>query len=184
MGYIAPFAVQLKDEKELVIRTAESHDGQAMHQLTKDVILEESGLIMSKEDDLLSAKEQMTRNIMFLQHPQTITIIADYKKQLLGILTIEPEHLSKTAHRGSLGIIVHRDYRSQGIGKILMDTSIQWAKNNLYYEKIELEVLQSNVRGISLYEKVGFVHEGIIQKAVKHKEGKYENLLKMGLLFS
>lgn len=184
LAYISPFTVQLRGNRELLIRTAASHDGKAMHQLTKDVVSEEAGLIMTMEDYFLSVEEEMRRNEVFLQHPQTIAIIAEHEKKLIAILTIEPEPLLKTAHRGSLGIIIHRDYRSQGIGKILMNTAIQWAKNNIYYEKLELEVLQSNVPGISLYEKVGFVHEGIIQDAVKHRENNYENLLKMGLLLS
>lgn len=182
MGYISPLTVQVKGHKEVMIRTAEGSDGKAMYELTKEVILEERGLIMTINDFLLTVEDQANRNELFLQHPQTVAIIAEHKNKFLGILTIEPDHLFKTAHRGHLGIIIQRDYRSLGIGKILVNTAIHWATNNIYYEKIELEVLESNKPAISLYEKLGFIHEGRIERAVKHNENQYDHLLKMGLL--
>lgn len=152
-----------------------------MHQLTKKVMEEEKGLIMTIHDFTMTIKEQASRNYLFLQHPQTIAIIAFHEKHLVGILTIEPEHLLKTHHRGVVGIIIHEDYRSEGIGKKLMEIAIEWAKNTHIYEKLELDVLETNKQAIALYEKLGFFHEGKIEKAVKHGKDVYENIFVMGL---
>lgn len=181
LGAISPLDFNTKKNNKVLIRTAEESDGPGMYHLTKEVILEENGLIMTIHDFTMSIQDQINRNHIYLQHPQTIAIIALLENNLLGILSIEPEHLIKTCHRGNLGIIIHRNYRSEGLGKKLMETAIQWAKENRVYEKLELEVLQSNEQAILLYEKLGFTREGVIEKAVKHQNNRYDNLLKMGL---
>jgi len=45
-----------------------------------------------------------------------------------------------------------------------------------------LTVREDNPRAIGLYEKFGFVREGLKQNAVR-VDGQYENLLCMALLF-
>lgn len=181
MGYIAPSSFFTKNKKKIYFRTAEDKDAAAMHALTKSVIEEENGLIMTIHDFLLTIEDQIHRNQIFLQHPKTIAMVAFHHETLIGILTIEPEHLLKTCHRGNVGIIIHEHYRSEGVGKKLMELAIQWAKSNHVYEKLQLDVLETNIRAVKLYEKLGFFHEGKIENAVKHKEGVYENVLTMGL---
>ena len=48
-------------------------------------------------------------------------------------------------------------------------------------QRIELNVLEDNQRAIHLYEKVGFVKEGIKRRA-KYKNGKFVNMLNYSIL--
>jgi RimJ/RimL family protein N-acetyltransferase len=48
-------------------------------------------------------------------------------------------------------------------------------------ERIELEVLASNTAAIRLYEKVGFVHEGVKRRA-RHLDGAWDDNVMMALL--
>lgn len=56
---------------------------------------------------------------------------------------------------GVLGMQIHKDYRNQGYGRRLMEIALA---SSVEYgiERIELDVLKSNVIAISLYEKFGF----------------------------
>lgn len=54
------------------------------------------------------------------------------------------------------GIVVDADYRSQGIGGLLLDTILEYAKAN-DFETVRLDVIDSNPRAKKLYEKKGFV---------------------------
>jgi ribosomal protein S18 acetylase RimI-like enzyme len=56
---------------------------------------------------------------------------------------------------GVLGMQIHKDYRSQGYGRRLMEIALVGSAE-YGIERIELDVLQSNVTAISLYEKFGF----------------------------
>ncbi|MBU9721853.1 MULTISPECIES: GNAT family N-acetyltransferase [Bacillaceae] len=180
MGFISPVEAGMKDAK-MMIRTAEGYDGKQMHQLTRDVIAEENGLIMTLADFTMTEEDQAVKNDWFIQHPDTLAIVALKNHFVIGILTIEPETFLKTCHRANLGLIVHKNYRSKGVGLALMKAAIQWAQHHERYEKIELEVLQSNKRAINLYNKLGFIEEGTIYKAIKNAPHSYDHLVRMSL---
>nr|WP_139189581.1 GNAT family N-acetyltransferase [Evansella caseinilytica] len=169
-----------KDNESIYIRAAQTSDGLQMQRLTEEVIKEEDGLIMTMDDFTMTVEQQAEKNGYFLQHPKAITLVAERNRQIIGILTIEPQFLMKTAHRGTLGLIVKKFFRSQGIGKALMIQAIRWAKIDGQYEKLELEVLENNLQAISLYKRLGFELEGVKLCGVKH-DNTYENLHQMGL---
>ena len=59
-----------------------------------------------------------------------------------------------------LNVAVDPDYRGQGVGKILMAHLLSVAKE-LSVHAITLEVRESNISAIHLYEKSGFVLAGV-----------------------
>jgi ribosomal protein S18 acetylase RimI-like enzyme len=74
---------------------------------------------------------------------------------------------------------VHKDFRRRGIGTRLIDEAISRAKEK-GLERIELGVFASNAPAIKLYEKMGFVVEGVKKKARK-LDGVYDDLVNMAL---
>jgi len=85
------------------------------------------------------------------------------------------------AHIGSLGIGVLAPYRGQGLGKALIAAALKQAKLK-GLTRIELTVRENNKSAIALYEKFGFVTEGVHRNAVCI-DGHYENHLFMALLY-
>lgn len=69
-------------------------------------------------------------------------------------------------HSGGVGIMIHRDFQGQGIGRVLMQTLIDMADNWLMLERVELSVFVDNTRAIELYKSLGFEMEGTKRKAV------------------
>jgi [ribosomal protein S18]-alanine N-acetyltransferase len=75
------------------------------------------------------------------------------QKEIMGYLVACICDLGKKAE--ILRIAVHRDYRSKGIAKELLETSIRiFSKDNV--EKVELRVNSANRSAVKLYEKFGF----------------------------
>ncbi len=85
------------------------------------------------------------------------------------------------AHSGVLGIGLLAPYRGQGIGEALMRAALDQAKS-VGLTRVELTVRENNKRAIVLYEKLGFVVEGLHRNAVR-VDKIYENLISMALLF-
>lgn len=56
---------------------------------------------------------------------------------------------------GVLGMQIHKAYRNQGYGRRLMEIGLV-SSAEYGIERIELDVLQSNITAISLYERFGF----------------------------
>ena len=67
-----------------------------------------------------------------------------------------------------------------GIGSLMLDTLIEWAKNHPAVTKINLRVRTDNNRAIRLYQRKGFTHEGTIRKEIL-LNGEYADHHWMGL---
>lgn len=61
----------------------------------------------------------------------------------------------RMSHRGDLGIAVVKEYWNRGIGGMLLDKLIDFAKEK-DFEIIDLQVRSDNLGAIHLYEKYGF----------------------------
>ena len=102
-------------------------------------------------------------------------------QKVVGWCDITSLHRHVFEHAGSLGIGVISGYRGKGIGEALMRAAIKHAEEK-GLTRIELTVREHNTSAISLYEKLGFVKEGLHKNAVRI-DGKYENHISMALLF-
>lgn len=98
---------------------------------------------------------------------------------VVGWCDITPKKGEGFTHCGTLGMGVLPDYRGKRIGTRLMEDALLAAKK-LGFERIELEVYASNVPAIRLYEKRGFICEGVKRKARK-LDGVFDDIMVMAL---
>ncbi len=82
-----------------------------------------------------------------------------------------------------LGICVRDDYTGRGIGTALMAAILDLADNWLNVHRVELDVYADNAAAIHLYEKFGFVREGV-RRDVVFRAGRYVDCYHMGRLAS
>ncbi len=99
--------------------------------------------------------------------------------EVIGWCDISPLELEGFRHRGRLGMGVHKSYRRLGIGQRLMARAIEKAREK-GLERIELAVFASNTPAIKLYEKMGFVTEGV-KKSARKIDGSYDDIVDMVL---
>ena len=128
-----------------------------------------------KARPLETTREFVKSNIMN-NIPQYVAVEGE---RVVGWCDIIPMKGIDFSHCGGLGMGVHKDYRGQGIGTRLLETTLE-ASKEFGIERIELEVYTSNTHAIRLYEKLGFVHEGVKTKARK-LDGKYYDIKIMAL---
>jgi RimJ/RimL family protein N-acetyltransferase len=86
-------------------------------------------------------------------------------------------------HRSAEFAIVlgRKDRWRRGIGEEATRAALAHAFDDLQLERVWLHVNAGNVGARKLYEKVGFVLEGTMRRAV-FKEGSYEDVLVMAVL--
>jgi putative acetyltransferase len=87
----------------------------------------------------------------------------------------------RTAHVGELALAVSPDDWGQGIGTRLVGALVDLADNWLNLSRLQLEVYTDNYPAIKLYEKNGFVAEGV-KKAAAFRQGGYADLAVMARL--
>ncbi len=97
-----------------------------------------------------------------------ICVVGEVDGRAVGSCTIRraaPTADSESAHMAELGIMVHRDHRSHGLGRALMARALREAEG--HFETVFLRVFSTNVRARRLYEEFGFVRTGTIPREVR-----------------
>lgn len=98
-------------------------------------------------------------------------IVEEGCDEILGLISLASvDHLNQSAE---LHIMIgNRENQGRGIGTFAVKAMLRHAFGNLNLHRVELTVMENNLRAQHLYEKVGFVREGIKRKA-RYKNGEF-----------
>ncbi len=157
-----------------ILPIAEEHI-ESYHKCLDSVARERLYLAFVEAPPLDSSKAFVLANIAN-DVPQFVAVIDG---EVIGWCDISPLKQEGFKHRGELAMGIHRRYRGMGIGRQLIASTIQRAKEK-GLERIEIEVYASNVSAIRFYEHMGFVTEGVKRKARKI-DGRYDDIVEMVL---
>ncbi len=125
--------------------------------------------IGQSEMDILAERER--QKVLFEDDRQGMISIFD-GDEIIGNIAIRSVGKGrKTNHLCTVGIAVRRDYHGEGLGTILMDNAISFAKN-AGYKCMELGVLADNIKAQGLYKKMGFVEYGRLPGAFCLDDGE------------
>jgi RimJ/RimL family protein N-acetyltransferase len=148
---------------------------EGFHHCLDSVARERRYLAFVQAPPLESAREFVLWNIAN-NVPQFVALSGN---DVVGWCDISPMRHEGLTHCGTLGMGVRADFRRLGIGTRLLEQTIGEARE-MGLERIELEVFASNTPAIKLYEKAGFVVEGVKKKGRK-LDGEYDDLVGMAL---
>lgn len=112
-----------------------------------------------------------------------ITFVAEIDGEMVGELTLFVDHKPRTRHGISFGIGVEPAFSGRGVGEKLLRTAMDYARNWLGITRMELEVFDDNQRALRLYQRLGFIQEGIRRQAAL-REGKLRDVVIMAKLFN
>jgi RimJ/RimL family protein N-acetyltransferase len=107
-------------------------------------------------------------------------LVALAKGEVVGWCDIQRHAFPTHAHRGTLGMGVVSGYRGRGIGYRLLDQTLKQAFTTGFV-RVELSVRADNLRAASLYEKLGFLREGVLRDAV-FVDGEYHDVVAMAMI--
>jgi RimJ/RimL family protein N-acetyltransferase len=102
--------------------------------------------------------------------------LVESEGKLLGLLGIE-------VRRGlaEFGMMVDSASRGEGVGSLLMESCIEWARERGCH-KIALQVWPHNQVARSLYRKFGFVEESHLHRHYRRQNGELWDAIGMGLI--
>ncbi|MEC5239927.1 GNAT family N-acetyltransferase [Bacillus mycoides] len=110
---------------------------------------------------------------------KNLFLVAEVHNRIVGFSRCEGSNLKRLSHKVEFGVCILREFWGYGMGKSLLQQSIQWADEN-EVKKISLQVLETNEKAIQLYKKLGLEVEGILKNDKKLSDGKYYNTVVMG----
>ena len=94
-------------------------------------------------------------------NPMMVALAGD---KVVGWCDVRREFFPSRAHRGTLGMGLLPEWRGRGLGQRLLEATLAQARRS-GFKRIELDVYADNLRAIALYEKAGFVREGLLRDA-------------------
>lgn len=165
----------------VVVRTALPTDAAQILALVYAVFAEEE-FLLSTLDDFHNTEEQEASWLQVnLDNSGNIVIVAEHEGRIIGLLDFHSGNRKRIVHLGELGISVNNAWRNRGIGRALISTLIQWAREHSVIEKVCLEVFATNTGAIALYTSLGFQAEGRLKREIKLGPGEYVDTIRMAL---
>ena len=160
-------------KENIIIRTAEPKDATKILQIQKEVVAEGVYLTTSTEEFNKTVDQQREWMDKILHNHQETMLVAETSKGVVGWIVFLSQNRIKLSHTGSIGMMIEKECRGLGIGKLLIKELLNWAALNPFIEKVSLGVFSTNESAIALYKKMGFVEEGRKIKEFKMEDGKY-----------
>lgn len=92
-------------------------------------------------------------------------LVAEINNKLIGYISAEKGALNRIAHSAYIVVGILKDYRGKGVGTEFFKQLDIWAESK-NITRLELTVICENEIAKHLYEKSGFIIEGIKHKSI------------------
>jgi RimJ/RimL family protein N-acetyltransferase len=147
-----------RDGRAWTLRPGRPTDGRALARLFADVRTEGRWLIttpgsISEPSEAFWISELIRAN-------EHLALVAEADGEVVGNVLVSVDRGVATEHIGVLSITIAEGWRDVGIGSELVAAAQRWARER-GLRKVTLGVFPDNERAIAVYEKRGFVREGL-----------------------
>ena len=167
--------ISIKDKlgRTVILRNARPEDSAALIEYLRTTSAETPYLIREPEEITITEE----------QENKFIQAKIDAERELMPVAFIDGKHIGncslmsiapykRYSHRCDVAIALYKEFCGCGIGKAMLQTVLDVAKN-IGYEQAELEVMAENKDAIAMYEKLGFEKFGTFPDNMKYAEGSY-----------
>ncbi|MGX7091791.1 GNAT family N-acetyltransferase [Hutsoniella sourekii] len=181
MSDIKPLQVVNKEddyEISVIIRQAEISDARAILNLLCEANQETDFLLVKPKELSLQDEEDIIERFQYAE--KSILLVVEVDGQIVGLGNLASYGRGHQDHIAQIGLVIISEYWGFGLGKLLVGDLLDFAKS-VGLVKITLEVMESNIRAISLYKSYGFNEIGKLSKHVR-KDHSYFDAYLMELL--
>lgn len=170
---------QLKDNRIVTIREATTLDANELRRVVKEYV-EESEFIPYAENEYQLSLEDETKWIeSFLHVPNSLLLLALVDGGIVGNITLTGNQRKQLQHTAIVGLGMLKPFRGKGLGRLLFEAAIGWAKDHSSLESLTLEVNEANDVGRKLYGSLGFYEAGRLPQNVKFSPMYYTDTIIM-----
>lgn len=153
---------------DVIIRQYKKEDVPAMAEIWNVVV--EDGVAFPQEEKLtVEAAEKFFSE-------QTYCGVADSDGKVVGLYILHPNNIGRCGHICNASYAVLKELRGLHIGEKLVSDCIE--KGAEYgFEILQFNaVVAANIHARHLYERLGFIPLGIIEKGFRMKDGHFEDI--------
>lgn len=155
---------------EITIRRAQVEDANAILELSKILGSETDNLSFDETGIPVTIERERNYISSISNSEKDIFLVAFKNEELVGTANYTTFVKKRMSHRGEIGISVRKSAWGLGIGSMLMEKLLDFAKNTAKADIVSLEVRSDNERAINLYKKFGFEKIGCFKGYFKIDE--------------
>ena len=116
-------------------------------------------------------KEFTLDTVAFIKRPNCCILLSEEDGQLVGYLQAIGRSARRVRHVVSINLAILQAYTGRGLGAALFSALELWARQK-EIKRLDLSVMLDNVPAQKLYERLGFVKEGL-KRGSMFVDGKY-----------
>jgi putative acetyltransferase len=164
-----------KERLVLPVRRARADDFAGLKTLYQEVAKTVGAILRTPNeitDDYIRRilDASLARGLILVAHEES-----DPQRLLASIHAYRPEPKAFSHVLSNLTIVVHPLFQGKGVGRLVFSNFLDAIKNEFpTIYRVELLALESYLRGLLLYETLGFVREGRLESRVRGITGEYE----------
>ena len=163
--YMNKREVKLKNGKIIHLRHIQRQDVDCIWKIYNQVV--DEGIYLPTFERVESMLEKLSWYNNLIEQENLCLVAVDpnleINKNIVGQCTIENLDWETARHVATLGILIEKNYRNLGLGRKLIEYSIQEAKK-ISKKKLILTTLATNEYAIRLYKSIGFKEVGRYSK--------------------
>ncbi len=173
--------VTLKDGREVVLRLSRQGDAERVHAYIC-ALGRSTDMILTYADDLPPI-ERIQSHIEMIPKGQFYSLVAidPGSGDVVANASFRFAVRKKLAHTAELGMGVLPSHASVGLGTIMLERAIEDMKLNSQIDRLDLTVIASNTHARRMYERAGFVEEGVKVRSLKQPNGHYDDEVMMAM---
>jgi len=153
---------RLKSGEKAIVRAPQITEAKAVLDLKRSYLKNTSTLPLTLEEYPDDVEKETSLIKEYEKSENGIFLIAEVDGVFVGNIDLTGSKRSKMDHTGMLGMGISELWRNQGLGKVLIQSVIDWATENSKIQIIWLDVYATNEIAYSLYQKMGFELSGTI----------------------
>jgi RimJ/RimL family protein N-acetyltransferase len=163
-----------RDGRRWMLRPGRPTDGRALARLFADVRAEGRWLITTP--GAVSEPSEAFWISEMIRAEEHLVLVAEADGEVIGNVLVSVDRGRATEHIGVLSVLLAEGWREVGIGTELIGAAQRWTVNR-GLRKLSLGVFPDNDRAIAVYERAGFVREGLRRLQYRSDEAFRDEVL-------
>jgi RimJ/RimL family protein N-acetyltransferase len=163
-----------RDGRRWMLRPGRPTDGRALARLFADVRAEGRWLITTP--GAVSEPSEAFWISEMIRADEHLVLVAEADGEVIGNVLVSVDRGRATEHIGVLSVLLAEGWRDVGVGTELIGAAQRWSADR-GLRKLSLGVFPDNDRAIAVYERAGFVREGLRRLQYRSDEAFRDEVL-------